>query len=110
MAHGHGGTRKGAGRKASWQHGDTQTIRVPVALADQVLTYARQLDAGTLNPTQNQGPLLVDVYASDLDDTRRVGRAIAQLQMELERLAESKSAKPKRELLQHVLGILEGRA
>ena len=29
-----------------WQHSDTKTIRVPVALADAILVYARQLDSG----------------------------------------------------------------
>lgn len=34
--------------KPKWKSGDTQTIRVPIALADQVLTYAHQLDEGTV--------------------------------------------------------------
>lgn len=33
-----------------WQSGATQTVRLPVALVDQVLTYARSLDAGKLPP------------------------------------------------------------
>ncbi|MEH2000584.1 MAG: hypothetical protein V7L00_17865 [Nostoc sp.] len=28
-----------------WNHGKTQTIRVPIALADQILDYARTLDS-----------------------------------------------------------------
>ena len=39
-----GGYRQGAGRKAGWKHGETQTIRIPVALRDELLTIARQLD------------------------------------------------------------------
>lgn len=115
MAQGHGGAREGAGRKASWQHGETQTIRVPVALADQVLTYARQLDAGELKSTRNRGRKLIDAYDAadkhqDEDMARAMGRAIAQLEMELERMAESPKAKARREVLQHVVGILKGQA
>ncbi len=32
--------------KAAWQSGPTRTIRVPIALADATLEYARQLDKG----------------------------------------------------------------
>jgi hypothetical protein len=41
-----GGYRRGAGRKAAWKHGETKTIRVPVALREQLLEMARQLDRG----------------------------------------------------------------
>lgn len=30
--------------EGKWKHGQTRTIRVPIALADQVLAVARQLD------------------------------------------------------------------
>jgi len=43
---GRGGWRRGAGRKAGWRHGETQTIRVPVALKEQLLEIGRQLDQG----------------------------------------------------------------
>jgi len=33
-----------------WQSGATQTVRLPVALVDQVLAYARSLDAGEPPP------------------------------------------------------------
>lgn len=32
--------------KATWKHGATKTIRVPVALADRVLEITRRLDEG----------------------------------------------------------------
>ena len=41
-----GGRRPGAGGKHKWIHGETKVIRVPVALADQVLAIARILDEG----------------------------------------------------------------
>lgn len=31
----------------SWYHKETKVIRVPAALADEILDYARRLDAGT---------------------------------------------------------------
>jgi DNA-directed RNA polymerase subunit RPC12/RpoP len=45
-----GGKREKAGRKSSWVSGcrfeDTKLIRVPSAIADQVLEFAHQLDSG----------------------------------------------------------------
>jgi hypothetical protein len=32
------------GRPSSWNNGPTQTIRVPITLAEQVMRYARELD------------------------------------------------------------------
>ncbi len=43
---GRGGYRQGAGRKAGWRQGQTQTIRVPRALKEQLLKISRQLDRG----------------------------------------------------------------
>jgi hypothetical protein len=39
-----GGYRENAGRKSSWQHGETQTIRVPKVFASQLIQIARRLD------------------------------------------------------------------
>jgi hypothetical protein len=33
--------------ESKWKSGATKTIRVPIALADQTLTYARRLDASS---------------------------------------------------------------
>jgi hypothetical protein len=32
--------------EGKWRHGQTRTIRVPIALADRILAYARGLDGG----------------------------------------------------------------
>jgi hypothetical protein len=32
--------------QGTWNHGNTRTIRVPVVLADQVLSFARSIDQG----------------------------------------------------------------
>jgi hypothetical protein len=38
--------RQGAGRKGMWQNGETQTIRVPVVLKEDLVTLGQQLDQG----------------------------------------------------------------
>ena len=43
---GHEDSIKDSRFKAAWQSGPTRTIRVPIALADATLDYARQLDRG----------------------------------------------------------------
>ena len=43
---GHEDSIKNSQFKAAWQSGPTRTIRVPIALADVTLEYARQLDKG----------------------------------------------------------------
>ncbi len=43
---GRGGCRKGAGRKAIWQDRETQTIRVPIAIKEQLLDIGKELDQG----------------------------------------------------------------
>ncbi|NET10556.1 MAG: hypothetical protein F6K09_10300 [Merismopedia sp. SIO2A8] len=43
-----GGKRPGAGGKPTWKHGKTRTIRVPIALADEILAFARNLDEGCI--------------------------------------------------------------
>ncbi len=43
---GHEDSIKDSRFKAAWQSGLTRTIRVPIALADATLEYARQLDRG----------------------------------------------------------------
>ena len=39
-----GGKRLGAGRKSAWINKETQLIRVPKVLAQQILQYAHELD------------------------------------------------------------------
>jgi len=41
-----GGYRKNAGGKPTWKCGKTTTIRVPIALAEQLKEIARKLDNG----------------------------------------------------------------
>ncbi len=46
MNTGRGGYRRNAGRKAGWRHGATKTIRVPIALREELLEISKQLDRG----------------------------------------------------------------
>jgi hypothetical protein len=39
--------------KPTWKHGKTKTIRVPIALADQILEYGYQLDGGAAPPANS---------------------------------------------------------
>lgn len=46
-----GGRRKGAGRKPTWNSGACKAVKLPAALVDQVLHYARLLDEGGPPPS-----------------------------------------------------------
>lgn len=52
----HGGARPGAGNpnfRPKWNAGETRTIRVPAALVDEVMDYARKLDEQYPNPLKD---------------------------------------------------------
>lgn len=71
---GHEDSIKDSGFKAAWQSGPTRTIRVPIALADATLEYARQLDQGvepgdTQGKTTTQDDDPVDTASSEPRDT-----------------------------------------
>jgi hypothetical protein len=81
---GHEDSIKDSRFKAAWQSGPTRTIRVPHALAEVTLEYARQLDRGieprdTMIQSDSPTHSKVDNIVSEPRDT-------AQLQAELESL------------------------
>jgi hypothetical protein len=47
--------------KAKWKSGATQVIRIPVALADQILAYAHDLDQGQVRPVSSSNESLLHV-------------------------------------------------
>ena len=49
--------------KSTWNSGATKTIRVPVALADSVLAYARALDGGELPQPENNSDAIAAIIA-----------------------------------------------
>jgi hypothetical protein len=79
---GHEDSIKDSRFKAAWQSGPTRTIRVPHALAEVTLEYARQLDQG-IEPrdTRVQSDTLTH---SKVDNTVSEPRDTAQMQAELE--------------------------
>jgi len=79
---GHEDSIKDSRFKAAWQSGPTRTIRVPIALAEVTLEYARQLDQG-IEPldTMVQSNSLTD---SKVDNIVSEPRDTAQIHAELE--------------------------
>jgi hypothetical protein len=63
MGSGRGGSRLGAGLKPTWKHGKTQTVRVPIALADQLLEIARKLDSSEVSDSDTESNT-IDVSAA----------------------------------------------
>ncbi len=53
-----GGYRENAGRKSSWNHTDTCTIRIPKPFAEQLVELARHLDNGEVIDTETKSKLL----------------------------------------------------
>ena len=49
-----GGYRENAGRKSSWNHSDTCTIRIPKPFAEQLVELARRLDNGEIIDTDTE--------------------------------------------------------
>jgi len=79
---GHEDSIKDSRFKAAWQSGPTRTIRVPIALAEVTLEYARQLDRGieprdTMIQSDSPTHSKVEYIVSESRDT-------AQLQAELD--------------------------
>ena len=79
---GHEDSIKDSRFKAAWQSGPTRTIRVPIALAELTLEYARQLDQGieprdTVIPSDSLTDSKADNIVNEPRDT-------AQIQAELE--------------------------
>lgn len=85
---GHEDSIKDSRFKAAWHSGPTRTIRVPIALADATLDYARQLDK-TIEPrdtADRRGSSEVDKKQSQSHDTRTGAEEVAWLKAENRRL------------------------
>ena len=86
--HGRGGCRHGAGRPGAWRHGQTQTIRVPMALKEQLLEITRLLDNGeTVGFAENDVQALInrwqeqcDAASPDAVEWQKVRQLLAELQ------------------------------
>ena len=79
---GHEDSIKDSRFKAAWQSGPTRTIRVPIALAEVTLEYARQLDRG-IEPRDTMIQFDSPTH-SKVDNIVSESRDTAQLQAELD--------------------------
>jgi hypothetical protein len=91
---GHEDSIKDSRFKAAWQSGPTRTIRVPIALAEVTLEYARQLDQG-IEPRdtriQSDSPThsKVDNRVSEPRDTAKIQAELESLRANYEALLET---------------------
>ena len=79
--------------KPTWKHGPTKTIRVPIALAEQILQIAKLLDEGHLISLYN----LVtgnseDVFLLDAQ-TKAIAASALSTALEMKRIAMLKESK-----------------
>lgn len=74
--------------RPKWKSGETQTIRVPVALAEQILSYAHQIDEGVTAPSES-----VDLNIQSLTQ-------VIEWLEDVEKTPRNNFSKQKRELVQ----------
>jgi hypothetical protein len=91
---GHEDSIKDSRFKAAWQSGSTRTIRVPIALAEVTLEYARQLDGGieprdTMIQSDSLTHSKVDNIVSEPRDTAQIQAELESLRANYEALLET---------------------
>ncbi|MBD0341313.1 MAG: hypothetical protein ICV61_10620 [Microcoleus sp. Co-bin12] len=91
---GHEDSIKDSRFKAAWQSGPTRTIRVPIALADATLKYARQLDRGieprdTWVKSDTQIHNKVDNIVTEPRDTARIQAELDSIRANYDALLET---------------------
>ena len=64
-----GGKRAGSGQKSKWKTGDTKTLRLPIAMHERVLEFARILD-------ETGGDFDLVTVSSQKDDSVTVSRKL----------------------------------
>ena len=85
---GHEDSIKDSRFKAAWQSGPTRTIRVPIALADATLDYARQLDKKneSRDTADSSGDSQVEKKQLQSRDTSGSNNEVKRLKGECKRL------------------------
>jgi hypothetical protein len=91
---GHEDSIKDSRFKAAWQSGPTRTIRVPHALADATLEYARQLDRGieprdTWVKSDTQIHNKVDNIVTEPRDTAKIQAELDSIRANYDALLET---------------------
>lgn len=71
-----------------WKHGKTRTIRVPIALADEILEYAHQLDEQSLTQALRPDNNKVEPTSTQDQDTK-LREALRQVIVVLEKVCET---------------------
>jgi hypothetical protein len=91
---GHEDSIKDSRFKAAWQSGSTRTIRVPIALAELTLEYARKVDQGLKprdtrvqfdSPTDSK----VDNIVSEPSDTAKIQAELESIRANYDALLET---------------------
>lgn len=83
-----GGSRSGAGNpefKPKWKSGKTTVIRVPEAIADEVLAVARQIDEGEPVTLSSSKPEAVDspIQHESVTQLKELYQKVGELETEL---------------------------
>jgi hypothetical protein len=91
---GHEDSIKDSRFKAAWQSGPTRTIRVPIALAELTLEYARQLDQGiephdTGIPSDSSTHSKVNNIVSEPRDTAEIQAELESIRANYDALLET---------------------
>jgi len=91
---GHRDSIKDSRFKAAWQSGPTRTIRVPIALAEVTLEYARQLDQGieprdTMIQSDSPTHSKVDNIVSEPRDTAQIQAELDSIRANYDALLET---------------------
>jgi hypothetical protein len=90
-----GGRRQGSGRRCDWRSGPGVAIRVPEAMAAELLAIARDMDSGK------------PVFTGTSSNDRAVAEAVATLRAELERVTIDRKATLNRSRIKSSLATLE---
>lgn len=61
-----GGYRDGAGRPSTWKTGPTIAVKIPIALKERVIDFARQLDSENLSNSLLE-PVIDNVTISKIE-------------------------------------------
>jgi hypothetical protein len=91
---GHEDSIKDSRFKAAWQSGPTRTIRVPIALAEVTLEYARQLDRGieprdTMIQSDSLAHSKVNNMVSEPRDTGKIQAELDSIRANYDALLET---------------------
>jgi septal ring factor EnvC (AmiA/AmiB activator) len=73
-----GGYRPGSGNKYKWRHGETKPVRIPIAIADEVVELAKAIDSGKR--------LVPDDNVTQSANTRGSDEEVDKCQAEIENL------------------------